>query len=218
MKRIFLSLLLVSLAFALVAQDVRIDFSFNTETEDADNYLSWSLGNKVVKDAYDAESGASIAGSTYEFDVVRYDSEVTKNTALAAGIRNLLLFPVSPFGIARGDNFNVDDTKQGLIIRFVHRGTAYELRTDKKGNLDVISGVRSARGLAENIGGKFILKEEFRKDGTDGTKGSDLDWDKISLVPDTRAVTASRWYEGTLRAKYRKGILSMKGSLKEVTR
>lgn len=218
MKRIFLSLLLVSLAFALVAQDVRIDFSFNTETEDADNYLSWSLGNKVVKDAYDAESGASIAGSTYGFDVVRYDSEVTKNTALAAGIRNLLLFPVSPFGIARGDNFNVDDTKQGLIIRFVHRGTAYELRTDKKGNLDVISGVRSARGLAENIGGKFILKEEFRKDGTDGTKGSDLDWDKISLVPDTRAVTASRWYEGTLRAKYRKGILSMKGSLKEVTR
>lgn len=218
MKRIFLSLLLVSLAFALVAQDVRIDFSFNTETEDADNYLSWSLGNKVVKDAYDAESGASIAGSTYGFDVVRYDSEVTKNTALAAGIRNLLLFPVSPFGIARGDNFNIDDTKQGLIIRFVHRGTAYELRTDKKGNLDVISGVRSARGLAENIGGKFILKEEFRKDGTDGTKGSDLDWDKISLVPDTRAVTASRWYEGTLRAKYRKGILSMKGSLKEVTR
>lgn len=218
MKRILLSLLLVSLALTLVAQDVRIDFSFNTEKEDADNYLSWALGNKVVKDAYDAESGASIAGSTYGFDVVRYDSEVTKNTALAAGIRNLLLFPVSPFGIAIGDNFTVDETKQGLIIRFVHRGTAYDLRTDKKGNLDVISGVRSARGLAENIGGKFIIKEEFRKEGTDGTKGADLDWDKINLVPDTRAVTASRWYEGTLRAKYKKGILSMKGTLEEVTR
>ncbi len=218
MKRIFFALLLVSLTVVLVAQDVRIEFSFNTEAEDAHNYLTWALGNNVVKDSYDAESGASIAGSTYGFDVVRYDSEVSKNTALAAGIRNLLLFPVSPFGIARGDNFTVDETKQGLVIRFVHRGTAYELRTDRKGNLDVISGVRNARGLAENIGGKFILKEEFRKDGTDGTKSADLDWGKITLVPDTRDVTASRWYEGTLRTKYRKGILSMKGSLEEVTR
>lgn len=218
MKRLFFSLFLISMTVALFAQDVRIEFSFNTEAEDSDNYLSWALGNKVVKDSYDAESGASIAGSTYGFDVVRYDSEVTKNTALAAGVRNLILFPVSPFGIAKGDNFTVDDTKQGIVIRFVHRGVAYELRTDKKGNLDVISGVRNARGLAENIGGKFILKEEYRKAGTDGTKGADLDWDKITLVPDTRAVTASRWYEGTLRTKYKKGILSMKGTLKEVTR
>ncbi len=218
MKRVIFSLFLASLTVAVFAQDVRIEFSFNTKQEDSANFLSWALGKKVVKDSYDAESGASVAGSTYGFDVVRYDSEITKNAALAAGVRNLILFPVSPFGIAMGDNFTVEETKQGLVIRFVHRGVAYELRTDKKGNLDVISGVRSARGLAENIGGKFIIKEEYRKAGTDGTKGADLDWDAITLVPDTRSVTASRWYEGTLRTRYKKGILSMKGTLKEVTR
>jgi hypothetical protein len=125
---------------------------------------------------------------------------------------------VSPFGIAIGDNFTVEETKQGLVIRFVHRGVAYELKTDKKGNYNAVSDARAARGLADNVGGKFIIKEEFVKAGTDGSKGADLDWDKITLVPDTRAVSASRWFEGTLKVKYKKGILTMKGTLEEMKR
>lgn len=218
MKRVFISVLLVIAAAGLFAQDLRIDFRFNVEKEDAANYLNWSLGKEVIKDKYDAASGASVAGSTYGFDVVRYDNEITKNAALPAALRNLLLFPVSPFGIAIGDNFTVEETKQGLVIRFVHRGVAYELKTDKKGNYNAVSDARAARGLADNVGGKFIIKEEFVKAGTDGSKGADLDWDKITLVPDTRAVSASRWFEGTLKVKYKKGILTMKGTLEEMKR
>lgn len=218
MKRVFISVLLVIAATGLFAQDLRIDFRFNVEKEDAANYLNWSLGKEVIKDKYDAASGASVAGSTYGFDVVRYDNEITKNAALPAALRNLLLFPVSPFGIAIGDNFTVEETKQGLVIRFVHRGVAYELKTDKKGNYNAVSDARAARGLADNVGGKFIIKEEFVKAGTDGSKGADLDWDKITLVPDTRAVSASRWFEGTLKVKYKKGILTMKGTLEEMKR
>ena len=218
MKRVFISVLLVIAAAGLFAQDLRIDFRFNVEKEDAANYLNWTLGKEVIKDKYDAASGASVAGSTYGFDVARYDNEITKNAALPAALRNLLLFPVSPFGIAIGDNFTVEETKQGLVIRFVHRGVAYELKTDKKGNYNAVSDARAARGLADNVGGKFIIKEEFVKAGTDGSKGADLDWDKITLVPDTRAVSASRWFEGTLKVKYKKGILTMKGTLEEMKR
>ncbi|HOF85815.1 MAG TPA: hypothetical protein PLP41_08900 [Treponemataceae bacterium] len=218
MKRVFISVLLVIAATGLFAQDLRIDFRFNVDKDDTANYLNWSLGKEVIKDKYDAASGASVAGSTYGFDVVRYDNEITKNAALPAALRNLLLFPVSPFGIAIGDNFTVEETKQGLVIRFVHRGVAYELKTDKKGNYNAVSDARAARGLADNVGGKFIIKEEFVKAGTDGSKGADLDWDKITLVPDTRAVSASRWFEGTLKVKYKKGILTMKGTLEEMKR
>lgn len=218
MKRVFISVLLVIAAAGLFAQDLRIDFRFNVDKDDTANYLNWSLGKEVIKDKYDAASGASVAGSTYGFDVVRYDNEITKNAALPAALRNLLLFPVSPFGIAIGDNFTVEETKQGLVIRFVHRGVAYELKTDKKGNYNAVSDARAARGLADNVGGKFIIKEEFVKAGTDGSKGADLDWDKITLVPDTRAVSASRWFEGTLKVKYKKGILTMKGTLEEMKR
>ena len=217
MKRVILCVLIGMVAAGLYAQDLRIDFRFNVVEDDPQNYLNWSMGNSVSKDRFDAASGASVAGSTYGLDVARYDSEITKNTALPATLRNLLLFPVSPFGIARGDNLTVEETKTGLVIRFVHRGVAYELVTDKKGTYNVVSDARIARGLAENIGGKFILKEEFVQAGTDGSKSADLDWSKIPLVPDTRAVSASRWYEGTLKVRYKNGILTMKGTLEEIT-
>lgn len=218
MRRVLFSVLLVIAAAGLYSQDLRIDFRFNVEKEDAANYLNWSMGNAITRDKFDAASGASVAGSTYGFDVARYDNETTKNAALPAALRNLLLFPVSPFGIAKADNFTVDETKEGLVIRFVHRGVAYELKTDKKGNYNVVTDARAARGLADNVGGKFIIKEEFARAGTDGSKGADLDWDKINLVPDTRAVTASRWYEGSLKVNYKKGILTMKGTLEEIKR
>ena len=84
MRRTLYVLVFALIATGLYAQDLRIDFRFNVENEDPMNYLQWASGKDVIKDSFDAESGASIAGSTYGFDVARYDDAVTKNAALPA--------------------------------------------------------------------------------------------------------------------------------------
>ncbi len=214
---IFTALILTFIVLgALVsAQNVRIDVKFNVMAADESNYFNWNAGKKVVKDSFDAKSGASVAKSTKDFDVVRFDSEATKKAAIPVGLRGLVLYPVSDYKIAQYDDLIVKEEGKKLVIRYVHRGTAYELVTDDKGKFDVLTGAKFAKGLADNVGGEFVLKPEFVKAGTDGKKMSDLDWTKITLVPDVKDPQATRWYEGKLDFGYKKGVLTVKGALVE---
>lgn len=198
---------------ALFAQNVKIDAAMNITKADSASYFNWSIGKKVVKDSFDANSGASVAGSVKEFDAVRFDTPTTKKPTMPIGLRGLLLYPTADFQTTVFDNVNVTQEGKMLTVRYVHRGTAYELTTDKKGSFDLLTGAKMASGLADNVGGKFVLKAEFVKDGTDGTKMADLDWSKITLVPDTKAADASRYYEGKLSFTYKGGMLKVKGNL-----
>ncbi len=206
---------LVAMTGALIAQNARIDARMNVLAADTANYFNWTAGKKVVKDSFDAKSGASVAASTKEFDVVRYDGEATKKAAIPGGLRSLVLYPVAAYAVTAYDDLKVEQNGKQLTVRFVHRGVAYELVTDSKGKFDVLTGAKIARGLADNVGGEFVLKKEFAKAGTDGKKMSDLDWGKINLVPDTKDPAATRWYEGKLDFAYAKGILTVKGTLVE---
>jgi hypothetical protein len=200
---------------ALEAQNVKIDARMNVLASDKANYLTWSLGNKDVKDSYDAATSASVKGSTTGLNAIRYDSASGKKAAIPVGLRDLLLFPVSDFGTQTADALVVTENGKALTVRYVHRGSAYELSTDASGKFDVLTGAKYAKGLTDNVGGQDVIKSEFLKAGGDPKKMGDLDWSKIPLVPDTKDSAAKRWYEGSLSFAYSNGILSVKGNLSE---
>ena len=213
-KFIIAALVLVAVAGLAVAQKVSIDFRFNTEAADAKNYFNWSANGKSVKDGFDAATGASVAQSTTAFNVVRYDNETTKKNAIPAGLRALVLYPVAAWNTATADAFTVTANGKQLVIRFIHRGTAYQITTDSKGKIDTDDSFKIAAGVGENVGGKFLIKDEFLKSGGDKANMADLDWSKITLVDDEAAEDATVDYDGELTASLKKGILTIKGNLK----
>ncbi len=213
-KFLIAALALVAAAGMAAAQKVSIDFRFNTKAADTKNYLNWSANGKNVKDGFDAATGASRAQSTTGFNVVRYDSEATKRKAIPAGLRSLVLYPVSPWSTAATDDFTVTESGRRLTIRFVHRGTAYQVTTDEKGVIDTGDSFKIATGVAENVGGKFMVKDEYLKAGGNKDNMADLDWSKISLVDDEASDDATIEYDGELKAELKKGILTIKGNLR----
>jgi len=200
---------------ALVAQNVTIDARFGIDGPNPANYFNWSQGNKTVKDKFDATTGASFAGSTALFNTIRYDSQTTRKAAIPVALRGLLLYPVSDYETATADAFTVSASGKAIVVRFVHRGVAYELTTDKNGKFNVLTGAKSAKGLADNVGGEFVLKKEFLKDGGNPGKMADVDWSKIPLVLDAKDPLASRWFEGSLNFSLEGNILTVKGTLTE---
>ena len=213
-KFLIAALVLVTVAGLAVAQRVSLDFRFNTEAADAKNYFNWSANGKSVKDGFDAATGASKAQSTTAFNVVRYDNEATKKNAIPAGLRALILYPVASWDTATADAFTVTPNGKQLVIRFVHRGTAYQITTDNKGKIDTDDSFKIAAGIADNIGGKFMVKDEYLKPNGDKANMADLDWSKITLVDDEAAEDATVDYDGELTASLKKGILTIKGNLK----
>ena len=127
------------------SEDLKIDFLVNLAEEDMDNYFSFT-GNirymAVDKDHVDAQTGASVLGSTQIFHAYLYDVE--GNTTLSSGLRGLFLFGVNPFSQIITDNLNASKASDGTItIQYAHRGTAYRIVTDKTGKLSFPDGTFS---------------------------------------------------------------------------
>lgn len=213
-KFLIAALVLVAVAGLATAQKVSLDFRFNTEAADAKNHFNWSANGKAVKDGFDAATGASKAQSTTAFNIVRYDNEATKKNAIPAGLRALVLYPVSSWDTATADAFTVTANGKQLVIRFIHRGTAYQITTDSKGKIDTGDSFKIATGVGENVGGKFMVKDEYLKENGDKANMADLDWSKITLVDDEASDDASIDYSGELTASFKKGILTIKGNLR----
>jgi hypothetical protein len=201
--------------FAASAQKINIDYRYNLGSSDpANDYFSWTnpKDGKVIKDSFDASSGASKSGSASGFDAVRFDGTANARKTLPAGLRGLLLYPSSPRSVFAEDALTVTPVGKEFQIRYVHRGTAYQGLT-KGGKLDIGTDFTSASGLTDTIAGESVIKEQYRKAGTDGTKMSDLDWNKIKLVSDAAAPDAAKKAAGTLTTAYRNNILTLKGTL-----
>jgi hypothetical protein len=201
---------------AASAQKVSIDYRLNVAKSDpAADYFSWNQPNRSVKDTFDSAIGASKYKSTAEFDAIWFDgSAVSRRQTIPNGLRNLFLFPISPRSVFAEDAFTVDQVDGGkeFQIRFVHRGVAYQATTKGK-QLDSTADFSSAT-VADTVAGEYVVREAFRKGGTNGNKMSDLDWDKITLLHDAAAVNAEKRYTGKLRVAYNKdGVLTLKGDL-----
>lgn len=196
---------------AVFAQTAKIDFRFNFQNDDGKNYLNWSADGKSVKDGFDAASGASKAKSTSEFNIVRFDS-TGKKQAVPAGLRALVLYPVSVYAISTGDAFTASSSGKKVTVTFIHRGTAYKITSDDNGRIDMMTGFQTA-DVGANIGGKFVLKDEFLKAGGNKSSMNDIDWSKVTFTPDTAAADADYTYTGSLNSAVKNGVLTIKGSL-----
>jgi hypothetical protein len=117
--------------------------------------------------------------------------------------------------MAENDNLTVTPNGKELTIRYVHRDTAYEIKTDKEGNIDLDKGVSSAI-VCDASGASFVLKKDLLKADGDASKMSSLDWSKVKLAPD-KADAAKKYSTtkggGKLTATYAKDVLQITGTM-----
>ena len=198
------------------ATDVKIDFRMNIAKQDYEsNYFNWTLGKQeTVQDKFDAVSGASLKGSTKEFNVVRYAGNAAdKKAAIPAALRSLFLFPLSDRKFVEEYGLQVTNTDGALTIRFARKATAYELKTDNKGNFNILTGAKIAKDITDKTETGYMIKPEYLKEGGDPAKMSDLDWNKVPLKDDTFASDAAYHYEGTLKFALKDNVLTVNGTL-----
>jgi hypothetical protein len=209
---------------------VTIDYQENVAQAATDNYFSWTTPKATVpKDTFDAATSASKFKSTTRFDLlVTFDTpqNAPKYTgyALPASLRGLLLFPVAPDSVRAADNLTVTANGKALVIRYVHRDTAYEIKTDAEGNIDPLTSCFAVRGIAKpnaddpEAATAFAIQPEWTTSGQVSENGADFDWAKgePALKPDKYSDNATRHYEGKLAATFTNNVLAIKGTLNEV--
>jgi hypothetical protein len=164
-------------AFFASAADLTIDMQVNIAAKDyANNYLTFKgANNSVDKDQFvlaaDGTTGASKLLSTELFNSYRFD--VRGRKTMPGALRSLLLYSVADDGTRTGDNLQVSKAADGTImIRYVHRGTAYEIVTDKAGKIVLpTTTVRSRKiGHSDNQ-----IHADFSSNG----KATGVDWAKV---------------------------------------
>jgi hypothetical protein len=172
------------------------------------------MGNKNIKDSYDARTGASIARSTRELDDVRYDSMATRRYTIPVGLRQLLLFPICPTRYTDLFHLTVLEEGQKLVIRFILDGTLYQIRTDDRKQCDMRNAFSKSEGITvTNALVPVNLKPEYILPGGTATDWNAIDWSKIQWSPDIADASANRTYNGILTAGYANGVLTIKGTL-----
>ncbi|MDR1216113.1 MAG: hypothetical protein LBK25_05475 [Treponema sp.] len=215
--------------FSGCGRSAKIDYRMNVAGPDNGNYFNWSAGSANVKDGFDPSApgengttGASRGKSTSRFDAaVTYDipSNAAKHTgyALPGGLRGLFLYPVASDDTRTNDQLSVTANGKELTIHYIHRDSAYEIKTDTAGKLDVTTAVKVARGVCSTEDQHtFTLKPEFSKTGSASPNMGDFDWTKAVFTPDRFSDNATRHYTGSLDTDFAGNILTIKGSLKEV--
>jgi hypothetical protein len=140
----------------------------------------------VDKDQFDqkpdAASSASKLESTAMFNVYRFD--IFGGKLLPGGLRNFFLYPVADNSIRLGDGLNVTKAASGaIVVRFVHRGTAFEFQTDAAGKLALPAAVVKTRKIGHTDN---AISTDFSPSG----KVADVDWKKVwdASIPDGKAI------------------------------
>jgi hypothetical protein len=236
MKQFFLSLLLL-VGGSLVAQDLSIEFRYNTVREDPGNYLSYISAIRYIaadKDTYDAVSGASKQKSTAIFAPIQTD--IMGRATISMGFRHLLLFAVSADATRIEDAFHGYQEGKVITVEFIHRGEAFRIQTDKNSRINFPRGNYIKRGIGYITGhNPQVISRDFSADGTVAT----VDWNKVwdPNTPSERPVDqvnekaltgpiqndygdlmAMFNWDGTLDVTLDQGILTIKGTLRPVKR
>ena len=191
MKKItIIALALVFCAMAVSAADLAVYVQVNlTQQDDANNYLTFKgANNSVEKDSFDAVAGASKGLATELFNSYRRD--VKGAPTMPGGLRGLFLYGVAGDATRTGDNLQASQASDGTItIRSVHRGTAYELVTDKTGKLSLPNGNYRMRKIGHT-------DNQIHPDFSSNGKVANVDWAKVwnSSIADGKTVgtTASK--------------------------
>jgi hypothetical protein len=237
MKRTAIVLALVCGCGALVsAQDLSIDYRFDVSGRTAGNYLSYTSAIRYIaadKDSFDAGTGASRQKSTSLFAPIQ--SDIMGRATISGGFRSLLMFPLAADSVRVEDNLHVYKEGRIIIMEYVHRGTAYRIRTDDRGNISFPRGSYVMRTIGYITGhDPQVISRDFSADGT----GTGVDWRKVwdPKTPSGRPVTpgsdrmtgpiqndygdmmAMFNWDGTLEVRFENSILTIKGVLRPVKR
>jgi hypothetical protein len=213
-KSFFISIILIfAISIFAVAQEISIDFRYNVcIPEPSRNYLNWSIGSRNIRDSLDTTTGASRARSTRELDAFRYDSN--GRYTIPVGLRQLLLFPVTPEKYLRFWPLTVLEEGQKLVIRFIIGNTLYQIRTDDKKQFDVRNAFFKAPEIAETGSlSPLVLRPQYILPGGNARDWNSLDLSKVQWRPDIADASASRKYTGVLTAGYAGGVLTITGRL-----
>jgi hypothetical protein len=235
-KFMFVGIVLLFLGTLVQAQDLIIDYRFNVNRADSENYLSYRSAIRYIaaeKDSFDAASGASKLKSTSLFAPIQTD--IMGLATISQGFRGTLLFPVAADSVRTEDNFHVYKEGNVITIEHVHRGVAYRIQTDKNGKITFPRGNYVMRTIGYIQGhDPQVLSRDFSTDGTAYT----VDWKKVwdPATPSGRTVASGNdtktgpiqndygdmmamfnW-DGVLDVKFDNGILTIKGGLRPMKR
>lgn len=182
------------------AADLSIDMQVNTVAKDyANNYLTFKgLVSSVEKDQFapgaDAVSGASRLNSTELFNVYRFDVE--GKPTLPGALRSLLLFAVANDSVRTADALSVSKAASGIItVRYINRGTAYEIVTDIAGKIVLPTTTVKLRRIGHTDN---TIASDFSRTG----KASDVDWDRVwdTTIADGKVVGKTTTKTGPVAA------------------
>jgi hypothetical protein len=237
MRKLVLFVLLTAVCGGILsAQDLSIDYRYDTSGAAQGNYFSYRSAIRYIaadKDAFDAMSGASKQKSTSLFAPIQTD--IMGRATISSGLRGLLLFPLAPDAIRTDDNLHV--YKEGSIItmEYAHRGVAYRIQTDRNGNISFPRGSYVMRSIGYIQGSDpQVISRDFSRD----TTAASIDWKKVwdPAVPSGQLVAqgndaktgpiqndygdmmAMFNWDGTLEVKFEDPILTIKGVLRPVKR
>ena len=213
-------LLTTALSFAAAdpATDVKIDYKMDLSLKNHDaDYFSWTVGNQTVQDKFDAASGASLNGSTRAFNAVRF-AEPTKDrkASMPAGLRSVFLFAIANPSFVKSHGLQVTNNAGTITVRFVRKTNAFELKTDKKGNFNLLTGSKIAKNVTDKKDDGFVVKPEYLKQGGDANNMADIDWSKLPLEKDAFSPDAAYHYDGNVKFTLKNNVLRITGTLSRV--
>jgi len=229
--------LFVLVGASLIAQDLTIDFQLNTRRADPrNNFFPFEGPIRYMaadRDQVDTTTGASRQMSTEKFQPYRYD--VLGKNAFPDTLRDLFLYGVNMYDAMEADAFDISEDGGVITINYSHRGTAYQVITDRNGVVSLPAAQCSKRSIGYiQGGGPQVISTDFSSNGT----AARIDWDKVwdSSVPGGKIVTAGvdrrtgdivadvaksdsmYYWEGELQFEWRRNILTVTGGLDAVAR
>ncbi len=223
-------------AFAF-AQDLKIEYQLDVPGTSPVSYFTFTGPIRYIaveKDHIDGSTGASAKKSTEIFQPYRYD--VKGKNALPDALRGLFLFSVAPVEQRTTDNFTVTKAGNGTItINYCHRGTAYQLVTDRNGRFTFPNGEYRKRTVGFIQGeGPQVVSRDFSSDGT----AAKIDWNKVwnsgiaggkpvtsgsdkktgNIESDGAAADSMFYWDGALQVALDRNLLKVSGGLNAVKR
>jgi hypothetical protein len=220
----------------LSAQDLSIDYRFDVSGSASGNYLTYTSAIRYIaadRDSFDAVSGASRQKSTSLFAPIQ--SDIMGRATISGGFRSLLMFPLAPDSVRREDNLHVYQEGAVVTMEYVHRGVAYRIQTDNRGNISFPRGSYVMRTIGYIKGeNPQVVSGDFSSDKT----AIGVDWRKVwdPRTPSGRPVDSGsdsvtgpiqndygdmmamfNW-DGTLEVGFENSILTIKGILRPVKR
>lgn len=141
-KLIIVLAILTIAGVSAFAADLTIDYKVDVSGQTRVSYFTFTGPIRymaVDQDHFDGATSASLLGSTHLFQPYRYD--VLGKKVMPDGLRGLFLYGVAGSQAAKDDKLKVSKASNGVItVNYTHRGTDYEIVTDRRGNISISDG------------------------------------------------------------------------------